>query len=82
MLRVTIDLIPYGFEDQKKSLSVIKIINDGSGDRDTGNYRVSVTIGGWDDYVGGVPLKNFDRSRGHLACVSECLHALVKELGD
>jgi hypothetical protein len=85
MIRVTIDLIPYGFEDLKKPLSIIKIVNDGSGGRDTGNYRVGVageTLGGWDVYATDVPLKGFDRNRGYLACVSECLNALVKELGD
>jgi hypothetical protein len=39
MIRVTIDLIPQGVEARKRTLYVMDIANDGTGDQDTGNYR-------------------------------------------
>lgn len=43
MIRVTIELLPYGFEHNKRTLGIINIANDGSGDQDTGNYNVSLS---------------------------------------
>ena len=38
MLRVTVELIPYGDESRKRSLAVMEIANDGTGDYEVGNY--------------------------------------------
>lgn len=38
MLRVTIELVPWGLESQKRVLATAEIINDGSGTRTRGNY--------------------------------------------
>ena len=38
MLRITIDLIPYGDEHYTKTIGLMEIANDGTGDVDTGNY--------------------------------------------
>ena len=40
MLRVTIELVPLGREEGKRTIGVVEIANDGSGDRTTGNYDV------------------------------------------
>lgn len=40
MLRVEIKLIPFGFKDLEKTLGVVEIINDGTGDLRVGNYDV------------------------------------------
>jgi hypothetical protein len=42
MIRVTIELIPFGFErhEQRKEIGRIEIFNDGTGDKNTGNYGV------------------------------------------
>lgn len=40
MLRVTIDLLPSGDESRKRTLGVVNIANDLTGDLDTGNYDV------------------------------------------
>lgn len=41
MIRVTIELIPHGDEnsDRRRVLGTLEIANDGSGDRETGNYE-------------------------------------------
>ena len=43
MLRVTVELIPQGVEDQRKLLGVIGITNDGSGSLETGNYTIELS---------------------------------------
>lgn len=41
MLRVTIDLLPYGDESKKETLHTIDIVNDGTGSEWAGNYDVT-----------------------------------------
>lgn len=40
MIRVTVDLVPFGFEHRKRTLGIIQIANVG-GDRNTGHYNVT-----------------------------------------
>ena len=40
MVRVTVELVPFGVERNKRTLGVMEIINDGSGDTYNGNYNV------------------------------------------
>lgn len=40
MLRVTIEIVPFGIEENKRTLSTINIINDGTGNNKYGNYRI------------------------------------------
>jgi hypothetical protein len=42
MLRVTIELLPFGSENQKRTLGAIEIVNDGTGDVNTGHYDVTI----------------------------------------
>ena len=42
MLRITIELLPYGSEEKKTILGTGIIYNDGSGDKNNGNYIVSL----------------------------------------
>lgn len=46
MIIVKIELWPWGFETRKRMLGEIHISNDGTGDRDFGNYDVGVKHGG------------------------------------
>jgi hypothetical protein len=39
MLRITIELLPHGFEGNKRVLGIAEIENDGSGTRVRGNYK-------------------------------------------
>jgi hypothetical protein len=38
MIRVTVELIPKGDESRRRTLAVMEIANDGTGDATTGNY--------------------------------------------
>lgn len=42
MLRITIDLVPFGKEDLKREIGKIEIINDGTGDYKLGNYKYTI----------------------------------------
>mgnify|MGYP001580238924 CR=1 FL=1 len=39
MLRVTIELVPFGIENQKRTLGTLIIANDGTGTPTRGNYE-------------------------------------------
>lgn len=39
MLRITIELVPFGREAYKRTIAGLNIINDGTGNNDTGNYK-------------------------------------------
>ena len=39
MIRVTVELVPFGIEESKKTIGIMNIANDGTGDRLTGNYE-------------------------------------------
>lgn len=43
MIRVTVELVPHGSEAHKKTLAVMEIANDGTGDRTIGNYNATMT---------------------------------------
>jgi hypothetical protein len=42
MLRCTIEVIPSGHEDQARTVGIVEIGNDGTGTKQTGNYRVTL----------------------------------------
>jgi hypothetical protein len=42
MLRIKIELVPFGIESGVRSLGEMKIVNDGTGGNATGNYNVTL----------------------------------------
>ncbi len=64
MIRVTIELLPWGCEARKQHLGTIEIANDGSGSRSVGHYRARLSRRGaprsvWKE----AKIKNFPRLR-------------------
>jgi hypothetical protein len=43
MIRVTIELLPHGYESKKRTIGMVEIANDGSGTWEDGNYNVRLT---------------------------------------
>lgn len=70
MLKVTIEIVPFGIEAAKRKLGVLSISNDGKGNSLIGNYKLRYadeeTIRE-DSYVG------YDRAKGFLPLVIESL---------
>lgn len=56
MIKVTIDLWPYGDKNSAKTISSFFIANDGTGDWSTGNYLFKKTEDAkWEPSVQGYP---------------------------
>lgn len=45
MLRITIELVPYGKEEHRRKIGKIEIANDGTGDFKIGNYKYKLVDG-------------------------------------
>lgn len=46
MIRVTIELLPYGLEANKRNIGTLEIANDGTGTPQRGNYKVRLAKAG------------------------------------
>jgi hypothetical protein len=72
MIRVTVEMIPYGIEKHAEVIGQLKIINDGTGTKEVGNYT-------WEMVEEGVGLLeegkcgNFNREAGVWALVERVL---------
>lgn len=70
MLKLTLEVIPFGKDELKKTLGIVEIINDGTGDHELGNYTIYVDPdNGGDKFT----IKKFIRSRGAWELVGEAL---------
>ena len=76
MLRITIELVPFGLEGEKKTLSVVEVINDGTGNAERSNYIVRKRVNPKDTEVLSARVKRFYRSRGWLPLLKESFAAL------
>ena len=81
MIRVTIELLPFGFEQNKRHLGTIEIANDGKGTKERGNYKVRLSKFGrpFTDWRNGAVL-NFPRLT--LGPYDLLLRALIATVGD
>lgn len=43
MIRVTIEMLPHGDESKKRHMGTVDIANDGTGTRESGNYKVRLS---------------------------------------
>ncbi len=71
MLRVKVEIVPFGMESCAKELAEIIIINTGKGDHDIGEYRYTIEGTGADASCGEI--HNFDRRRGSVELLKEVL---------
>ena len=64
MLRVTVDLVPFGIESRKRTIATAKIWNDATGTPARGNYQFTLSQNGRPDRIWKAgSLKNFPRKR-------------------
>lgn len=42
MIRVTVEIVPFGMEAEKRVIGMAEIVNDGTGGREVGNYQAVV----------------------------------------
>ena len=79
MIRVTVEFVPFGQEDQKQVIGTLAITNDGTGTLDFGNYDFAIDYG-----RDGAALNPYDegrviahpRSSNVWRLVQSCLHSV------
>jgi len=71
MLRVRVEVVPFGVESNSREIGQMIIANDGTGDSSSGNY-VFVYSDTHGEYGEGT-VKDFARANGFWELVSECL---------
>lgn len=84
MIRVRVELVPFGNEDETKEIGQLVLANDGYGNVFTGNYVFAYADNSGREYEGSV--KDFPRQQGIWELLSECLSNSVsvhdRELAD
>ena len=75
MLRLTLEIVPFGIESQKQTIDAIEIFNTGENEQrpDLGDYNA--VRGG--KLIGQV--KNHDRSDGALKLVRDMFESILSE---
>jgi hypothetical protein len=79
MLRVTVELVPYGIEEEAKVIGTMLIANDGTGDYRTGNYGYVYTYADREHQIARGNIKNFPRSLGAWSLVKKILNKRTGE---
>ena len=72
MIRVTVDLVPFGEEDHSRTIGIFVLANDGKGDPEYGDYGFVYSDDHHREHEGTV--KNFKRSEGIWTLISECIN--------
>lgn len=72
MLRITVEIVPYGDENMAREIGKGYIINDGSGDSNKGNYDCTFIETDKNKRT-SKKLKDFDRNKGLWTLIRESL---------
>ena len=70
MLRVTVEIVPFGIENRAREIGKMLIANDGTGDYHTGNYVFTYNE---DSRVYNGAVYDFPRSMGAWELLARCL---------
>lgn len=73
MLRVTVELVPFGDESRKKTIGIMNIANDGRGSSEVGHYDVRLEDDR--DVERNARVLHYQRSRGAWSLVRRALEA-------
>ena len=76
MIRVRVDLVPFGNEDEAKEIGQLVLANDGYGNVFTGNYVFVYADDHGNEHEGAV--KDFPRSEGIWKLIAECLNSKLE----
>lgn len=71
MLDVTIDLVPFGFDQARRKIGGIKVVNDATGTEDYAHYDITVSFEHGEDKH--FRLADFPRKFGWTALLWEIL---------
>lgn len=81
MLQVTVDLVPHGLKNKKRTLYIIEIANVGvgiviDGNKPTYNYEIRTVDNVGNKTNHGMLVKNFDRGKHAHKLVNEVVNKL------
>jgi len=71
MLKITVELIPYGIEECKETLSVVEIANVKMLKNNKADYNILY------NKIAKYSIKKFDRDEGHLELVRQALEKIL-----
>lgn len=76
MIKITIEIIPFGVDSMKRVLGVMDIVNDATGSDTIGNYEIMLRTGGETvfAYLEGIPRRKDDA----LTLVTAAFNAVFK----
>lgn len=74
MLRVTVELVPFGIEEEASTIGVMLIANDATGTPKHGNYAYAYNYTDRPDVPARGTIKRFDRSLGAWALIKKILN--------
>lgn len=84
MIRITMELLPFGFEQGKRTLGVIEVANDGTGTAAIGNYTYRLSHAG--RYYNPKTKKPYKKGwvAGHRRAASpyKLLYKVLKDAGE
>lgn len=76
MIRITVEIVPMGFEEEKYPIAVAEIVNDGSGSSTLGNYAAEFGFkeGRWSHaHVWGFPRQALNVWHLIYACLRDAM---------
>jgi hypothetical protein len=77
LLRISIDIIPFGNEEHRETLAVMDIINDGTGTPKIGNYKIKYYDGNFTDCL-EAEIKRHKRLKGFLPLVASAFEKMKR----
>ena len=78
MIRVTVELVPFGQESQKKVIGTMIIYNDKTGSKEMGNYKYSIQNEEGKEIQSG-SYKGFPRALRIWRLIQEIFRIIPKE---
>lgn len=80
MIRITAEVWPFGFKEDKKDIFELKISNDGTGSYSMGNYKYSFSSNSGGEYYKELSGKITSFPRRHPAGVLRLLYLVLRDI--
>lgn len=79
MLRVTVELVRFGNENDVRKIATMLIANDGTGGYEVGNYAYAYEYNDYDGMLQTGTVKNFHRRNGAWELIKKILNKRKSE---
>ena len=72
MLKITVEIVPFGKQEDTELLGIMTVFNEGTGNKEVGNYEF--TLSTRDSFGQPQELKGHKRSEGFWRLIQKCLN--------